>query len=178
VEEQRGRFLDHCDTGHWLQFQQLDWERGRILHGIDEPELNHDEGTDHRNGEFYSLTKERRKTLAITRAKPAKRSAVSTRTKPKPAAQLELRRAVPLDYVRTNEVDLRSTRDMAAPKLSGGSLGKGTVVAKIAIIEHFRNKPKSYTFEDVDQHRRRKRRVGNKALGADSFPAAATRGVA
>src|SRR6476620_9436844 len=48
-----------------------------------------------------------------------------------PAAKLEVRRAVPLDYVTTNEVDLRSTPDLAAPKLSGGSLRKGTVV-KIA----------------------------------------------
>ena len=76
----------------------------------------------------------KKKTRAITRAKPNKQSAVSTRTKPKPAApsaKLEVRRAVPLDYVTTSEVDLRSTPDLAAPKLSGGSLGKGSVV-KIA----------------------------------------------
>jgi len=76
----------------------------------------------------------KKRTRAITRAKPSKQSAVSTRTKPKPAApsaKLEVRRAVPLDYVTTSEVDLRSTPDLAAPKLSGGSLGKGTLV-KIA----------------------------------------------
>ena len=39
-----------------------------------------------------------------------------------------MRRAIPLEYVTTDEVNLRATPDMAAAKLSGGLLGKGTRV--------------------------------------------------
>ena len=42
-----------------------------------------------------------------------------------------MRRAIPLDYVTTDEVNLRSMPDMAAAKMNGGLLGKGTRV-KIA----------------------------------------------
>lgn len=58
----------------------------------------------------------------------------STKKKRQPAPsshELEVRRALPLDYVTTDEVDLRSAPDLAAPKLTGGLLRKGTVV-KIA----------------------------------------------
>jgi len=27
VEEQWSGYFDHCDSNHWLHFQQLDWER-------------------------------------------------------------------------------------------------------------------------------------------------------
>src|SRR4029434_3470395 len=43
----------------------------------------------------------------------------------------EVRRAIPLDYVTTDDVNLRAMPDMAAAKMSGGLLGKGTRV-KIA----------------------------------------------
>ncbi len=57
--------------------------------------------------------------------KPAKKQAdKSKKTK-------EVRKAIPLDYVTTGEVSLRAAPDLAAEKLSGGLLGKGTVV-KIA----------------------------------------------
>ncbi len=47
------------------------------------------------------------------------------------AAKPEVRRAVPLDYVITDEISLRAAPDVTAAKLSGGVLSKGTVV-KIA----------------------------------------------
>ena len=63
-----------------------------------------------------------------------------TSKKPKPArkrkrtvkgAEPEVRRAIPLDYVTTDDVNLRAAPDMAAAKMNGGLLGKGTRV-KIA----------------------------------------------
>ncbi|MDQ3547130.1 MAG: hypothetical protein M3429_11550 [Verrucomicrobiota bacterium] len=63
-----------------------------------------------------------------TRAPPARRI---RRKKKKPAAAPEIRRAIPLDYVTTGEIHLLAAPDLAAAKLSGGSLGKGSVV-KIA----------------------------------------------
>ena len=42
-----------------------------------------------------------------------------------------MRRAIPLDYVTTGEVNLLAAPDLASDKLAGGRLGKGTVV-KIA----------------------------------------------
>ncbi len=63
-----------------------------------------------------------------------------TSKKPKPArkrkrtvkgAEPEVRRAIPLDYVTTDDVNLRAMPDMAAAKINGGLLGKGTRV-KIA----------------------------------------------
>ena len=42
-----------------------------------------------------------------------------------------MRRAIPLDYVTTDDVNLRAMPDMAAAKMNGGLLGKGTRV-KIA----------------------------------------------
>ncbi len=47
------------------------------------------------------------------------------------AAKPEVRRAVPLDYVITDEISLRAAPDVTAARLSGGVLSKGTVV-KIA----------------------------------------------
>jgi hypothetical protein len=47
------------------------------------------------------------------------------------SAEPEVRRAIPLDYVTTDDVNLRVTPDMAAAKMNGGLLGKGTRV-KIA----------------------------------------------
>ena len=51
--------------------------------------------------------------------------------KQKLAAKPEVRRAVPLEYVITDDVSVRAAPDLAAAKLSGGRLSKGTVV-KIA----------------------------------------------
>ncbi|HEY3130298.1 MAG TPA: putative peptidoglycan-binding domain-containing protein [Acidobacteriota bacterium] len=69
---------------------------------------------------------------ADRRAKPRKRLVTPAKQKGAPfAAKPEVRRAVPLDYVTTDEVSLRAAPDLAAAKLSGGLLSKGTVV-KIA----------------------------------------------
>jgi len=71
---------------------------------------------------------------AAGQAKPRKRLVRPAREKQKavaPAAKPEVRRAIPLDYVTTDEVNLRAAPDMAAAKLSGGLLSKGAVV-KIA----------------------------------------------
>jgi Predicted Peptidoglycan domain len=65
----------------------------------------------------------RRSKPAASPGKKTKRAASS--------GQPEVRRAIPLDYVTTDDVQLRSAPDLAAPKLPGGLLGKGTVV-KIA----------------------------------------------
>jgi len=59
------------------------------------------------------------------------RMAKKKRQPPPPSGEPEVRRAIPLDYVITDEVDLRSAPNLAAPKLTGGLLRKGTVV-KIA----------------------------------------------
>ena len=64
-------------------------------------------------------------------AKPSKRVVRQASAKKKDAAPLEVRRAVPLDYVTIDEVNLRAAPDLAAAKLIGGLLAKGTVV-KIA----------------------------------------------
>lgn len=58
------------------------------------------------------------------------RQSVVRRAKGKPArsAEPEVRRAIPLDYLVTDEVSLRAAPDLAAVKLSGGLLGKGTIV--------------------------------------------------
>jgi Predicted Peptidoglycan domain len=66
---------------------------------------------------------------ADRRAKPRKRLVRPPKQKGAPfAAKPEVRRAVPLDYVTTDEVSLRAAPDLAAAKLSGGLLSKGTVV--------------------------------------------------
>jgi len=69
---------------------------------------------------------------------PKKRPAGPTSKKPKPArkrrvkgAEPEVRRAIPLDYVTIDDVNLRAAPDMAAAKINDGLLGKGTRV-KIA----------------------------------------------
>jgi len=82
--------------------------------------------------------RERKKT---SRSTPKKKPGVGpTSKKPKPArkrkrtvegAEPEVRRAIPLDYVTTDDVNLRAVPDMAAAKMNGGLLGKGTRV-KIA----------------------------------------------
>ena len=81
--------------------------------------------------------RERKKT---SRPTPKKKPVVGpTSKKPKPAkrkrtvkgAEPEVRRAIPLDYVTTDDVSLRAAPDMAAAKMNGGLLGKGTRV-KIA----------------------------------------------
>ena len=75
-----------------------------------------------------------KKTSNARRSKPTKHPAASPGKKTKPAASSdgpEVRRAIPLDYLTTDEVDLRSAPDLSAPKLTGGLLRKGTVV-KIA----------------------------------------------
>ena len=59
------------------------------------------------------------------------RMAKKKRQPPPSSGEPEVRRAIPLDYVVTDEVDLRSAPDLSAPKLIGGLLGRGTVV-KIA----------------------------------------------
>ena len=74
-----------------------------------------------------------------TSATPKKRPVVGpTSKKPKPArkrkvkgAEPEVRRAIPLDYVTIDDVNLRAAPDVAAAKINGGLLGKGTRV-KIA----------------------------------------------
>ncbi len=82
--------------------------------------------------------RERKKT---SRPTPKKKPVVGpTSKKPKLArkrkrtvkgAEPEVRRAIPLDYVTTDDVSLRAAPDMAAAKMNGGLLGKGTRV-KIA----------------------------------------------
>jgi hypothetical protein len=64
----------------------------------------------------------------------SKRSGASSSKKTRTVAspgEPEVRRAIPLDYVTTEDVELRSAPDFAASKLPGSLLGKGTVV-KIA----------------------------------------------
>ncbi|MBA3385487.1 MAG: hypothetical protein H0T95_02490 [Chthoniobacterales bacterium] len=72
-----------------------------------------------------------KKTPSTRPSKTSKRLAERSRKKTKPAASTgepEVRRAIPLDYVTTDAVDLRSAPDLAAPKLPGGLLGKDTLV--------------------------------------------------
>ena len=64
-------------------------------------------------------------------AKPSKRVVRQRGAKKKDAAPPEVRRAVPLDYVTIDDVNMRAAPDLSAAKLSGGLLSKGTVV-KIA----------------------------------------------
>jgi hypothetical protein len=65
-------------------------------------------------------------------ARPRPRLVRPTRARPiAAAAEPEVRRAIPLDYVTIDEVSLRAAPDLAAAKLIGGLLSKGTVV-KIA----------------------------------------------
>ena len=73
----------------------------------------------------------KRKPAARVAKKPRTKPAKRPRRKKKPAATPEIRRAIPLDYVTTGEINLLAAPDLAAAKLSGGTLGKGTVV-KIA----------------------------------------------
>ncbi len=76
----------------------------------------------------------KKKTPAARPRKRSKPAAVSVSKKAELAASSagsDLRRAIPLDYVTIESVDLRSAPDLAAPKLTRGLLGKGTVV-KIA----------------------------------------------
>jgi hypothetical protein len=71
---------------------------------------------------------------AARQATPRKRLVRPARQKQKsaaPASAPEVRRAIPLEYVTTGEVNLRAAPDTAAAKLSGGLLSKGAVV-KIA----------------------------------------------
>ncbi|MEO8440724.1 MAG: putative peptidoglycan-binding domain-containing protein [Spartobacteria bacterium] len=81
-----------------------------------------------------SRTKEKekpaRKKTGKARKQPARRPRRRKKAAP-PSAEPEVRQAIPLDYVTTDEVSLRATPDQAATKLSGGRLEKGTVV-KIA----------------------------------------------
>ena len=90
------------------------------------------------NGETISPTP--KKQSVVRRGKKGKRVVGTKSTKPKPArkwkptvkgAEPEVRRAIPLDYVTTDDVNLRAMPDMAAAKMNGGLLGKGTQV-KIA----------------------------------------------
>ena len=76
----------------------------------------------------------KKKKPAAKPSRPSERPAPSSIKKAKLAAssgEPEVRRAIPLDYITTDEVELRSAPDLAAPKLTGGLLGRGTVV-KIA----------------------------------------------
>ncbi len=73
----------------------------------------------------------KRKPSVRTAKKPRPKPAKRPRRKKKPAATPEIRRAIPLEYVTTGEINLLAAPDLAAAKLSGGLLGKGTVV-KIA----------------------------------------------
>ena len=76
-----------------------------------------------------------KKKPVVRPVKTGKRVVRSTSKKPKPArkrkrtvkgAEPEVRRAIPLDYVTTDDVNLRAMPDMAAAKMNGGLLGKGT----------------------------------------------------
>jgi Predicted Peptidoglycan domain len=72
-----------------------------------------------------------KKKPAAKPSKPSKQGGASSTKKTRPAASLrepEVRRAIPLNYVATEDVELRSAPDFAASKLPGGLLGKGTVV--------------------------------------------------
>ena len=89
------------------------------------------------NGQTIST---RPKKPIVRGARKKKRIAGPANKKPKPAgrrkrpiksAEPEVRRAIPLDYVTTEDVSLRVAPDMAAAKINGGLLGKGTRV-KIA----------------------------------------------
>jgi len=62
--------------------------------------------------------------------RPKARQAGVRRAKGKPAASAEpeVRRAIPLDYLVTDEVSLRAAPDLASAKLNGGLLRKGTIV--------------------------------------------------
>ena len=89
------------------------------------------------NGETISTTP---KKPIIRQARRKKRVAGPANKKIKPArkrkrpigsGEPEVRRAIPLDYVTIDDVSLRVAPDMAAAKINGGLLGKGTRV-KIA----------------------------------------------
>lgn len=72
-----------------------------------------------------------RKPAARARKRTSRQPVRRPRRKQKLAAPPEVRRAIPLDYVTTGEVNLLAAPDLAAAKLGGGLLRKGTVV-KIA----------------------------------------------
>ena len=86
-----------------------------------------------------SSTKKRKR--AVRAKKPPRPPVRRSRGKQKLAAPPEVRRAIPLDYVTIDEVNLRAAPDFAAAKLSGGLLCKGTVV-KIA--------PQAWWYVEVD----------------------------
>jgi hypothetical protein len=71
-------------------------------------------------------TPKRKPVIEPTSKKPGRR-----RKRTVKGAEPEVRRAIPLDYVTTDDVNLRAMPDMAAAKMNGGLLGKGTRV-KIA----------------------------------------------
>lgn len=76
----------------------------------------------------------KKKTAAARPPKGSKRPKSSFSRKAEDAGSFgdsDLARAIPLNYVTIDAVDLRSAPDLAAPKLAGGLLRKGTVV-KIA----------------------------------------------
>ena len=86
-----------------------------------------------------------RKTAARkTKARPPAARPARKPKRAKPAAKTEIRKAIPLDYVTTDEVNLRAAPDLASDKLSGGLLGKGTVV-KIA--------PQDWWYVEVERPR-------------------------
>jgi len=54
VEEQWSGYFDHCDSNHWLHFQQLDWERNWLVFRDEQFSFSHDERAYHRDGHFHS----------------------------------------------------------------------------------------------------------------------------
>ncbi|MBA3649887.1 MAG: hypothetical protein H0W66_00010 [Chthoniobacterales bacterium] len=79
-----------------------------------------------------AATRSTKKKKSAAQEKGAAQKAVRrTRREKKRAASPEVRRAIPLDYVTTGEVNLLASPDLSAAKLSGGQLSKGTIV-KIA----------------------------------------------
>jgi len=53
VEEQWRGYFDHCDSSHWLHFQQLDWERNWLVFRDEQFSFSHDERSYHRDGYFH-----------------------------------------------------------------------------------------------------------------------------
>jgi len=54
VEEQWSGYFDHCDSSHWLHFQQLDWERNWLVFRDEQFSFSHDERAYHGDGHFHS----------------------------------------------------------------------------------------------------------------------------
>jgi len=80
------------------------------------------------NGKTISPTPKKKRVVGPTSKKPK----LARKWKPTVrSAEPEVRRAIPLDYVTTDNVSLRAAPDMAGAKINGGLLGKGTRV-KIA----------------------------------------------